>query len=37
MAALTQQDCTRIAKQLNDRPCKRLGFLTPRECYEIRK
>jgi IS30 family transposase len=37
MAALTQQVCTRIAEQLNDRPRKRLGFLTPRECYEKRK
>lgn len=34
MAAITQADCNRIAEQLNDRPRKRLGFLTPKECYE---
>jgi IS30 family transposase len=34
MAGLTQQDCTRIARQLNRRPRKRLGFRTPEECYE---
>jgi transposase, IS30 family len=33
MAHLTQQDCTRIAMQLNRRPRKRLGFRTPEECY----
>lgn len=34
MAHLTQRDCTRIAKALNNRPRKRLGFLTPAEIYE---
>jgi IS30 family transposase len=34
MAHLSQQDCDRIARQLNQRPRKRLGFRTPEECYE---
>jgi transposase, IS30 family len=34
MAHVTQPDCTLIADQLNDRPRKRLGFLTPKECYD---
>jgi IS30 family transposase len=34
MAGLTQRDCTRIARHLNRRPRKRLGFRTPEECYE---
>ena len=34
MAGITQRDCTRIAKKLNRRPRKRLGFRTPEECYE---
>jgi IS30 family transposase len=34
MARLTQQDCDRIATQLNRRPRKRLGYRTPEECYE---
>jgi len=33
MATLTQQDCDRIAAQLNRRPRKRLGYRTPEECY----
>jgi IS30 family transposase len=33
MADLTQQDCNRIAAQLNTRPRKRLGYRTPEECY----
>jgi IS30 family transposase len=33
MATLTQQDCDRIAAQLNRRPRKRLGYQTPEECY----
>ena len=33
MAHLTQQDCNRIAKKLNQRPRKRLGYQTPEECY----
>jgi IS30 family transposase len=33
MATLTQQDCDRIATQLNRRPRKRLGYQTPEECY----
>lgn len=34
MAQLTQRDCDRIARQLNTRPRKRLGYRTPEECYE---
>jgi IS30 family transposase len=34
MAHVTQRDCSRIARRLNRRPRKRLGFLTPEECYE---
>lgn len=34
LAHLTQRDCNRIARQLNQRPRKRLGFRTPEECYE---
>ena len=34
MAQVTQRDCNRIAAKLNNRPRKRLGFRTPRECYE---
>jgi len=34
MAHLTQRDCTRLAHHLNVRPRKRLGYLTPTECYE---
>ena len=33
MAHLTQRDCKRIARQLNQRPRKRLGYRTPEECY----
>lgn len=33
MAHLTQRDCTWIANRLNTRPRKRLGWLTPEECY----
>jgi IS30 family transposase len=33
MTALTQHDCNRIARQLNRRPRKRLGYRTPEECY----
>lgn len=33
MAHLTQQDCNRIAKKLNQRPRKRLDYQTPEECY----
>jgi IS30 family transposase len=33
MADLTQHDCNRIAKKLNRRPRKRLGYRTPEECY----
>jgi IS30 family transposase len=35
MAAITQQDCNRIATKLNRRPRKRLGFRTPEECYAL--
>ena len=34
MEHVTQQDCNRIAKRLNQRPRKRLGYRTPEECYE---
>ena len=34
MRALTQHTCTTIARQLNRRPRKRLGYRTPEECYE---
>lgn len=37
MAKVTQQDCARIANVLNNRPRKRLGFLTPTEVYEEQK
>ena len=33
MAHLTQYDCNRIARKLNRRPRKRLGYRTPEECY----
>jgi len=33
MAHITQHDCNRLARHLNNRPRKRLGFLTPTECY----
>ncbi len=33
MAQLTQHHCNAIARQLNHRPRKRLGFRTPEECY----
>ena len=33
MAGLTQQQCNAIARRLNTRPRKRLGFRTPLECY----
>lgn len=33
MTQLTQQDCDAIARRLNDRPRKRLGYRTPEECY----
>lgn len=36
MAHITQRHCNRIARKLNTRPRKRLGFLTPEECYEKR-
>jgi len=33
MAHLTQHDCSRLARHLNRRPRKRLGYRTPEECY----
>jgi transposase, IS30 family len=33
MAGLSQHRCNAIARQLNTRPRKRLGFKTPLECY----
>ena len=32
-AHITQADCDRIAKRLNTRPRKRLGYRTPEECF----
>ncbi len=32
MKHLTQHDCNAIARQLNTRPRKRLGYRTPEEC-----
>ena len=34
MKEVTQWECTRIARKLNTRPRKRLGYLTPQEFYE---
>ncbi len=34
MAGLSQQQCNSIARKLNTRPRKRLGFRTPLECYD---
>ena len=33
MASITQYDCNAIARKLNRRPRKRLGYQTPAECY----
>ena len=33
MAGLTQHQCNAIARKLNTRPRKRLGFRTPLECF----
>ena len=33
MTGLSQQQCNSIARKLNQRPRKRLGFRTPLECY----
>ena len=33
LTGLTQHDCNRIARELNQRPRKRLGYRTPEECY----
>ena len=33
MAHVTQADCDAIAAKLNSRPRKRLGYMTPEECY----
>lgn len=33
MAGLTQHQCNAIARSLNTRPRKRLGFRTPLECF----
>jgi IS30 family transposase len=35
MAALTQDDCDAIANKINNRPRKRLGYRSPKECYEL--
>lgn len=34
MGDVTQQDCSFIADSLNHRPRKRLGFRTPKECFD---
>ena len=34
MAGLTQHQCNAIARRLNTRPRKRLGFRTPLECFD---
>ena len=34
MASLTQHDCNALARKLNTRPRKRLGYRTPQECYK---
>jgi transposase, IS30 family len=34
MGGVDQRACDWIARELNDRPRKRLGFRTPAECYE---
>ncbi len=34
MEGLTQRDCARIARQLNQRPRKQLGYRTSEECSE---
>ncbi len=34
MARNTHRHCSRNAQKLNNSPRKRLGFLTPKECYE---
>ncbi|MBN2718984.1 MAG: IS30 family transposase [Deltaproteobacteria bacterium] len=34
MEHLTQTDCNRIARKLNNRPRRKLGYKTPEECYE---
>jgi IS30 family transposase len=34
MAPLTQHHCNTLAKKLNQRPRKRLGYRTPEECYD---
>jgi IS30 family transposase len=33
-SSVTQHACNRLARQLNDRPRRRLNFRTPEECYE---
>jgi transposase, IS30 family len=35
MAHLTQRDCDALARKLNSRPRKRLGYRTPEECYGL--
>jgi IS30 family transposase len=35
MAHVTQKHCDAIAKQLNSRPRKRLGYRTPEECFNV--
>jgi IS30 family transposase len=33
MSVLIQAHCDKIAKSLNTRPRKRLGYRTPEECF----
>jgi len=35
LSGLTQQQCDRIAEQLNNRPRLRLGFKTPNQVYYL--
>ena len=34
MASITQHDCNHVARKLNRRPRKRLGYRNPEECYK---
>ena len=34
LAALTQRQCDVLARRLNTRPRKRLGYRTPEECFD---
>jgi len=36
LAAVSQSRCSKVADMLNRRPRKRLNYLTPEECFELR-